>query len=99
MAVFDDGGQVRGGDEGRLQSMSASQPATFIFPSMDSYSSYQGEIVSGGTVVWQTTFDADQLPRQPESDLQQISFWISGGPSNPAGMKRVFSGQAAAEES
>jgi hypothetical protein len=83
MASFDDGGQVRGGDQGRLPAMSSSQAASFIFHSPDSYPSYDGEIVKDGAVVWQTTFDAGQLPRQPESDFQQISFWISGGTLEP----------------
>lgn len=79
MVVFDDGGQVRGADEGRLPGMSSSQPATFIFHSPDSYPGYQGEIVSGGTVVWQTEFKADEPSSQADSDLRQISFWVPGG--------------------
>jgi hypothetical protein len=83
MVVFDDGGQVRGADQGRLPGMSSSQPATFIFHSPDSYSGYQGEIASDGTVVWQTEFKADEPSPQAESDLRQISFWIPGGTLKP----------------
>jgi hypothetical protein len=79
MVVFDDGGQVRGADQGRLPGMSSSQPATFMFHSPDSYSTYQGEIVSSGAMVWQTEFDANETSPQAESDLKQISFWVPEG--------------------
>ena len=68
-----DGDRLRGSTEEEPPRITSSQRPKFKFHIFDSYPSYRGEIVAGRTVVWQTTFSADHVSTQPDSDLKEIS--------------------------